>query len=67
MSNNLRLTLGIISGILGAIILFCLIVVIGCAVNGLTFPQQIVQWFGDVENTAETIVEEAETTVRMLI
>ena len=61
MSDKMKLTLGIIAGILGAVILFCLIVVIGCSVNGLTFSQQIVQWFGGAPEATETIVETASS------
>ncbi|MBQ8451590.1 MAG: hypothetical protein IJ690_01540 [Clostridia bacterium] len=61
MSDKLKLTLGIIAGVLGAILLFCLVVVIGCSVNGLTFSQQIVQWFGGAPKATETIVETASS------
>ena len=61
MSEKLKLTLGIIAGVIGAILLFCLVVVIGCSVNGLTFSQQIVQWFGGAPEATETIVETASS------
>ena len=61
MSDKMKLTLGIIAGVLGAILLFCLVVVIGCSVNGLTFSQQIVHWFGGAPKATETIVETASS------
>ena len=59
MSSKLKLTLGIIAGVLGAVLLFCLIVVIGCSVNGVTFSEQIVNWFGGTPKATETIVDTA--------
>ena len=61
MSGKSKLTLGIIAGIVSAIIIFCLVVVIGCSVNGLTFSQQIVEWFGGTQKTTETIVDTASS------
>ena len=46
MSENFKLVLGIIIGLICAVAVFCLAVAIGCAVNGLTFGDQICQWFG---------------------
>ena len=45
------------------IVLFSLIVAIGCAVNGLTFGEQICSWFG---KNAETI-EQVATTAKIAI
>ncbi len=45
MSDKLKIALYIIAGVVGAILLFCLIVVIACSVNGLTFGQQVCEWF----------------------
>lgn len=60
-----KLILGIILGLIGAVAIFCITVGIGCAVNGLTFGEQICEWFGSnapaieeaVEQVAETITE----------
>ena len=55
-----KLALGIVIGVLGAVAVFCIAVGIGCAVNGLTFGEQIVEWFGSssvVEETAEQVIE----------
>jgi hypothetical protein len=60
MSDKLKITLGIIGGVVGAILVFCLIVVIGCSVNGLTFGQQVCQWFGGNSSTAEAVEEIAD-------
>lgn len=66
MSDKLKITLGIIGGVLVAVALFCLVVVIGCSVNGLTFGEQVCAWFSGGATTkameqagtvAETIAE----------
>lgn len=59
MSENFKIILWIIVGIVGAIALFSLIVVIACSVNGLTFAEQICEWFG---GRVETIVDSAKET-----
>lgn len=33
-------------GVVSAVAIACLVVGIGCAVNGVTFAQQITNWFG---------------------
>lgn len=57
MNEKLKITLWVVLGIVCAIALFSLIVVIGCSVNGLTFGEQVCEWFGA---NAETIVETTE-------
>ena len=61
MSETTRYILGILTGIVGTIALFCLAIAIGCAVNGVTFGQQICQWFGScapiIQEGAEQVVE----------
>lgn len=44
-------------GMLGALLLGVLIVCIGSAVNGVTFGEQITQWFG-ANGAVETAVEQ---------
>ena len=62
MEDKTKLILGIVSGVVIAILLFCLIVVIGCSVNGLTFGEQITSWFGHhTQEIVETAEEVAET------
>ena len=46
MSENLKVILGVILGLICAVALFCLTIVIACSVNGLTFGEQICEWFG---------------------
>lgn len=58
-NGKLKLALGIIIGILAAAAIFCVAVGIGCAVNGLTFGQQITQWFGGGAKEVAEVVEEA--------
>ncbi len=41
----LKRVLWLLLGMLLAVALFCLAVGIGCAVNGVTFNQQIIDWF----------------------
>ncbi|MBQ4558653.1 MAG: hypothetical protein IJA61_04695 [Clostridia bacterium] len=57
MNEKLKIALWIILGIVGAIAIFSLIVVIGCSVNGLTFGEQVCEWFG---GNAGTIADSAE-------
>ena len=63
-----KLVLGIILGLVGAVAIFCVTVGIGCAVNGLTFGEQIVEWFGNsapvIEDAVEQVTEKvAETPI----
>ncbi len=53
--GNLKLVLGIFLGILIAVVGVCLAVGIGCAINGLTFSQQITEWFGTAKEVATTV------------
>lgn len=46
MSERLKISLYIAAGAISAILLFCLIIIIGCSVNGLTFGEQVSSWFG---------------------
>lgn len=66
MSETTRYILGIVAGIVGTIVLFCLAIAIGCAVNGVTFGQQICGWFGScaplIEEGAEQVVDTIVTT-----
>ena len=57
MNEKLKITLWVVLGIVCAIALFSLVVVIGCSVNGLTFGEQVCEWFG---GNAGTIVDSAE-------
>lgn len=41
----LKRALWLLLGMILAVALFCLAVGIGCAVNGVTFNQQIIDWF----------------------
>ncbi len=59
----MKVILGIILGILIAVAITLLAVAIGCAVNGISFSEQIVDWFG---NSAET-VEQARIMMSMKI
>lgn len=61
MSEKAKVILGVVLGVIGAILLFCLIVCIGCSVNGLTFGEQVCDWFTKkpvidaVEEVAEAV------------
>ena len=58
-----KLILGLILGVVSAVAIFCLTVGIGCAVNGLTFGEQIVEWFGTNAPVIEEAVEQVAETV----
>ena len=66
MYGNSKLFWGIIIGLIGAVAIFCISVGIGCAVNGLTFGEQIVEWFGSnapvIEETVEQVAESITET-----
>lgn len=57
MNEKLKITLWVVLGVVCAISLFSLVVVIGCSVNGLTFGEQVCEWFG---GNAGSIAESAE-------
>ena len=54
----------VLLGMICAVAIFCVTVGIGCAVNGVTFGQQIVDWFGQ---TAPVVEEVAENTAHISI
>ena len=58
-----KLILGLILGVVSAVAIFCLTVGIGCAVNGLTFGQQICEWFGSTAPVVEETVEQVAETI----
>lgn len=58
MSDATRFILGIITGVVCAVAIFCLVTAIGCAVNGVTFGQQITNWFGEVAPVVDQTVEQ---------
>lgn len=47
----------VLLGMVCAVAIFCLTVGIGCAVNGVTFGQQIVNWFGTTKPAVDKTVE----------
>lgn len=55
MNEKLKAVLWILVGVVGTIVLFSLIVAIGCAVNGVTFGEQICLWFGKSSKTIEQV------------
>jgi len=56
----------VLLGIAVAVGIFCLTVGIGCAVNGLTFGQQIVEWFGSSSSAVENAGDTVETVAQLL-
>ena len=50
-------------GFLSAVAIALIIVGIGCAVNGLTFSEQVVEWFGTASDTVADVVENATDAV----
>lgn len=67
MPDKLKIILSIVIGLVCAVALFCLIVVIACSVNGLTFSEQICEWFGNntpvIEETVEQVTEQTSMTL----
>lgn len=53
--------LWVLVGIILAVGITCLVICIGAAVNGVSFAQQIVNWFGpkakEVKEVAEAVVQ----------
>lgn len=47
----------VLLGMICAVAIFCITVGIGCAVNGVTFGQQIVDWFSTAKPTIDTGAE----------
>ena len=64
MNEKLKAVLWVVVGIVATVVVFSLIVAIGCAINGLTFGEQICAWFG---NNAENIEQVAEATAKIAI
>lgn len=60
MSDKVKIILGVMLGIVGAILVFCLIVCIACSVNGLTFGEQICAWFSSSKPVIDAGEEVAE-------
>ena len=54
MSDKAKITLSVVLGIIGAILVFCLIVCIACSINGLTFGEQICNWFSANKEAVDT-------------
>lgn len=53
----------VLLGLLIAVGIFCVVVGIGCAINGVTFTQQIADWFG---SNAVEVIEEATEVASMI-
>lgn len=47
----------VLLGMLIAVAIFCLVVGVGCAVHGVTFGQQIVDWFGKTAAAADDVAQ----------
>lgn len=56
----------VLLGMAVAVGIFCITVGIGCAVNGVTFGQQIANWFGSNSSTVEKVTEEIVETTAMI-
>ncbi len=57
----------VLLGALLAVGIFCLVIGIGCAVNGVTFGQQIVNWFGPAKEVVKDVVEETTVILKPII
>lgn len=60
MSDKAKIILSVVLGIIGTILVFCLIVCIACSVNGLTFGEQICNWFSANKEAVDTGKEIAD-------
>lgn len=60
MSDKAKITLSVVLGIIGEILVFCLIVCIACSINGLTFGEQICNWFSANKEAVDTGKEIAD-------
>ena len=67
MSDKLKIILSVVIGLVCAVALFCLSVVIACSVNGLTFSEQICEWFGSnapaIEDTVAQVTKQISMTL----
>lgn len=61
MSDKAKIILSVVLGIIGAILVFCLIVCIACSINGLTFGEQICNWFSANKEAVDTGKEIADS------
>ena len=57
-----KLLVGIALGLLVAIVIFCIVVLIGCSINKIGFVEQIKDWFG----IAKEVVEQTEETTAVI-
>ena len=63
MNEKLKAVLWVVVGIVATIVLFSLIVVIGCAINGVTFGEQICLWFGKSTESVEQVAAAVKLTI----
>ena len=63
MNEKLKAVLWVVVGIVATIVISCLIIAIGCAVNGLTFGEQVCAWFGKNAETIEQVATTAKITI----
>lgn len=62
-----KLILGLVIGLLSAVVIACVTVGVGCAINGLTFGEQICEWFGSNAEIVEETVDTVNTVACNLI
>lgn len=56
----------VLLGVILAVAIFCAVIGVGCAVNGLTFGEQITSWFGSNAPVVDEVVNDAVETASML-
>lgn len=61
MTTKTKIILAVAISIVAVVLTFCLIVAIGCSVNGLTFSEQISAWFGSGVPNKEIVDEVVDT------
>ena len=60
MNEKLKITLCVLLGVVCAATLFCLVVAVGCSINGLTFGEQVCEWFSGNTDTIDLAGQVAE-------
>ncbi len=65
MSTKFKVILGVVGGLISAAIIFCLAVLISCSINGLTFSQQVINWFSSSSASKDVVKDVAETVSHM--
>lgn len=61
--DRFKIIMLVLLGVAVAVGVFCLATTISCSVNGITFSEQIVEWFTTSTPVIEEVVEIVEDTI----